>query len=451
RAGEAPALLDRAIEDYRRVLGETDTDGTVVASSPRHVGVRFDLAGFLLRQGKVAEAEREYRAVIALPGCPVALVGGAHYYLGEIALLGGNRAAAAAAYRAAYGVIPRTDPSKMPVAAKLASLLIDLKDLDGAAGVVEMALADGARDQEKLGLRMLEAKILDRRGDLSGAISVLARILDLDPNHAPALVTLAGIEASQGKHESAKGRYEAVLARDPGNIEALQGIQAARLLGEAGGGKGGADGAREAELRLLPTIHGRAVERLKRGELLAARDLFRDLLSRAVALGEKGRQAEAIRGIAAVEEKLGRSRTAEADLHKALELVPLDPDTHRQLGDLYLRTLGEPALARRHYDLYLESLPRGAAADPMVHYNLAGILEKAEPVRALGHLALARDGGHSSPSVDRRLGYLHAEAGQWEASLDAFNRYLEKAPPSSEKDQVKTFIKDSVLPRLSTQ
>ncbi|HVR72951.1 MAG TPA: tetratricopeptide repeat protein, partial [Planctomycetota bacterium] len=78
-AGEDPALLDRAVEDYRRVLGETDTDGTVVASSPRHVGVRFDLAGFLRRQGKVAEAEREYRAVIALPGCPIALVGGSHY------------------------------------------------------------------------------------------------------------------------------------------------------------------------------------------------------------------------------------------------------------------------------------------------------------------------------------------------------------------------------------
>ncbi|MBI4606552.1 MAG: hypothetical protein HY721_31700, partial [Planctomycetes bacterium] len=70
-------------------------------------------------------------------------------------------------------------------------------------------------------------------------------------------------------------------------------------------------------------------------------------------------------------------------------------------------------------------------------------------------LRLAREAGSEDPAIDREAGYLHAEAGRWKESLDAFVRYLERTPAldgSGREDAArraaKDFVKEHVLPHV---
>ena len=442
-----PELLERAVEDYRRVLRSIDTDGTVIESSPKYTVVHFDLAGFLLEQKKLAESREEYRRVIEI-GSPAALIGAAHYYLAKIALLENDTKGAMKSYRSAYETIPAADPVRFQVAAEFADLLIDVKDLEDASRFVDRAIGDGASGKEKLHLLYRQAKILDRRGELEGCVELLKRILGEDRLYKPAIVTLAGIEVNLGKYEEAAGRYRALLQADPTDVEALQGLQSVKLQQKlAEEGKGGAAGPGEEEV--LAAVEKKGSEHLARGELIAARETFANLLDRAKAAGKARLEVKALRELAAIDEKFGRFQDAEKFLDAALDRDPNDPDSLRMMGDLQLRRFENRALARAHYERYLLVLPLGTPGDPKVHFNLGGLLSRDEPLRALDHYEKARAGGFDPATVDWSLGYLFAELGQWEKSLDAFNRYLEAAGDEPPRQAVRKFVRETVLPHLS--
>ncbi len=453
-AAQDSSLLDRAAADYRRVLAMKDTDGVVIESSPKHTVLHFDLAGLLLKKGDGDGAAREYRRVVEI-GTPVSLVGAARYYLGKIALSNGDPRAAAASLQEAYEVIPGDDPAKFPVAVELADLLIEQKELDAAQNAVHRAMADGASGKMRLHLLTRGAKVLDRRGDLEGCLAALERIVAEDATYAPALLTLGGIEAGQGKHDEAEKRFRAVLAADPESAEALRGLQNVTLLRKVAEGRGGGAIPEPDSVALLEAVEKKALESLLSGELLAAREELANLLARATAAKRIDFQVTAIRGLAGVEERLGHWKKAEEHLKAALELAPSDPEILRKTADLYLRRFDERVLARRYYERYIEAMPGGAAGDPLVRLNLAELIGSTDPHLAIAHLEKAKEAGYTEPELDRALGYRHADLGRWKDSLDAFNRYLDRTGPldaagreDPARNAAKEFVRRSVLPHV---
>ena len=52
------------------------------------------------------------------------------------------------------------------------------------------------------------------------------------------------------------------------------------------------------------------------------------------------------------------------------------------------------------------------------------------------------------PVLDVTFGHVYTRLGDWEKSLDAFNRYLERELDESKKDEVRRYVRESVLPNL---
>ena len=70
------------------------------------------------------------------------------------------------------------------------------------------------------------------KGDKAAARSSLERALALDANFAPAALNLAVLDLDQGQPVLARQRLEAMLAKDPGNVDAITAL--ARLSGQPG-------------------------------------------------------------------------------------------------------------------------------------------------------------------------------------------------------------------------
>lgn len=436
-------LLEQAVTDYRRVLGEKDTDGEPIADSPRHTAVHFDLAGFLIKLERLEEAVVEYRRVIAI-GRPTGLVGAAHFYLGQIARQKSDTEAAITSFRSAFAVSPNGAPETFHIAAVLADLLIDRGKLVAVEEIVAEAIERGARVPEKSHLLLRHAKARDRLGDLSGAMEILANLLKDDEGYLPALVTLAGIETNLGQFDAARERYERVLARQPGEPQAVAGLQRLRIQEKL---QQNDPETREAS---LVEIEHKGREHLQKGELLAAREVFAKLLEKATERKDLRVATIANHELADLEERLGRTAIARQYLVQLLQSVPEDPEILLRLGDLSLRRPLDRERAKRYYEQYLAALPEGQKPQPHVYVNLATLVVRDEPTRALEFCDRAKKLGCDLPALDAARGYALAGGKQWESALDAFNRYLERAPESDTqgRDRVRRFVTETVLESL---
>jgi putative PEP-CTERM system TPR-repeat lipoprotein len=67
----------------------------------------------------------------------------------------------------------------------------------------------------------LRARTLLAKKDIPGARKSLLRALEIDPTYFPAASSLAGLDLEDKKPELAKSRFDAVLSKDPKNVQAL--------------------------------------------------------------------------------------------------------------------------------------------------------------------------------------------------------------------------------------
>lgn len=453
-----PELLPRAEADYRLLLASRDVDGTPIESSPRHTVLHFDLAKVCLAQGKVAESKAAFARVIEI-GEPAALVGASRYYLGKILLAEGERELAVASLREAYDLVPASDPVRYQVAAELADFLIEWKDLESAWRLTGRGLADGAAGRERLHLIYRRAKILDRRGDLDGAIGLLKEVIEVDPGHAPALLTLGDIEANLGRFDEAEERLLAVRRGDPAWGEAQEKLTKLRLRKRLAREPGAMPKAPGPDMvHVLAALEKKARGHAERGEWIAARESFVHLLARAREGERKALEATCLKEIAAIDERFGKGEDARRFLEEAMRLDPSDADVLRRLGDLHLRRFDDRERALDLYLQYLAALPAEATGNPLVHFNVAQLVGTQDAARAVWHYEKARAGGLDPRLVDRGLGYLHAEVGEWAKSLEAFHRYFaalseaggaegeEEREAQTEADRA--FVNERVLPHV---
>ncbi len=446
-------VLPLAIRDLQEVLASTDTDGTVIANSPKYSRIRHELAFALSKDGQSDAAKEHYLKIIAI-GQPQSSVARAYYWLGKLHLMEKDLDTALARLRQAVDALPPGDPSLYDVMIELSDLLANLERRPEAAWeVLQKAEDTHPPDGVRIGLLLRMAKILDQMGELESCRDKLYEALAIDSESAPVLKTLAGIEANLGRFDVAEERLRSVLRRDPDDEEALESLKALAVRRKV---QGAEKSVEEEQGDTLSALLSRAKKSQKNGEYLAARDVYAQLLKIADAFGATEMVAVAYCGIAANEEVLGRSAAARKALEKAARVLPERAETLRRLAAFHVRHTEDTTPGREYYERYLRALGPDDRADPNAHLTLGYLLEKDDPPGALDHLLKARELGidevlgRESFLVDRRLGYIYAGLGEWGKSFDSLQRYLDATKGKEENERQKTmsFLNEKVIPHM---
>ncbi|MGY0232074.1 tetratricopeptide repeat protein [Longispora urticae] len=168
------------------------------------------------------------------------------------------------------------------------------------------------------------ADVLMGLGEWEAAVADLGYLLELDPGYLDAYVNRAGALAALGRPDEARADADSGLAIDPDNpyLHCLLGDLHAEE-GRAAEAEGSYAVALRSDPGLAPAWAGRAALAYAAGDLTAAAGY----LDRAL---EEGEDAALLYNRATIRRELGRVAEALADLDRALELAPGDPDTLRE-------------------------------------------------------------------------------------------------------------------------
>lgn len=167
-------------------------------------------------QGRLAEAIATYEEARRLGPQVVEIyvaLGALHHQRGELS-------ASLEAFRGGLGLRP-DDRSLLFNAAVVA---LALEQLGEAQGFAEKALAANGKDVDLL---LLEAAILDRRGERAAALETLAKADKLRPNDAQIQFRLGNLYQADGRGAEAVEAYRRALKKDPGLIRAQYNLGAA--------------------------------------------------------------------------------------------------------------------------------------------------------------------------------------------------------------------------------
>jgi tetratricopeptide (TPR) repeat protein len=347
-----------ALHQQGRMAEAEDGYEAVLAAEPEHLEARLHLGALLLAQNRSPEAEKTFlRALTSAPNSPLA-----HANLAAALQNGGRHAEAASAYRRALELAPELTDASFGLAAclqalgrndeaaaayqgallhnpghpeanyGLAGLLAKTNQSDEAVARYCAALAaDPDFAEASYGLGMLLAS----RGEYQSAIVCFRRALDVDPNYSDALVGLGKSLMHLDCEDEAQAAFTAALAAEPDHLEARYGL--------------GLTLSRSPRRKKEAIGHFRAV-------LAAASDHSNAALSLASALATVGDHAESV--------ALTR------------QVAALRPDWAPAAGQLALRLLEtgelEPAaaMARRAAELAPERLENW--------FNLVG-MSKTQP------------------------------------------------------------------------
>ncbi|HZM34835.1 MAG TPA: XrtA/PEP-CTERM system TPR-repeat protein PrsT [Burkholderiales bacterium] len=221
----------------------------VLQNAPNAIGAKRLLAVTHLRMGQSALALSEAKELLAATGDDPSIVALA----AEAYLANGDVAAASREFEKAK----RLAPDNASVQTRLA--LVRLATGEGERGLKELEAAAASQpDDYQADLALIAAHLRQRqpdkalkaidalekkqpnnplthnlRGlalglkrDFSGARASFERALRLNASYMPAVANLARLDLRENKPDAARKRYEAVLAKEPNNEQALSGLAA---------------------------------------------------------------------------------------------------------------------------------------------------------------------------------------------------------------------------------
>jgi hypothetical protein len=473
---EDPARYQSAIDDYRWLLSQRDIDGTEIADSPRHVVLHYQLA-LCLRGLGAAESSpsrarelavsstEELRRVAKEEKLQPALARNAHYYLAKTALGEARSDEGLKELEEAFRIAREAGDSmdRYRLVGELADLLIARGNLDRADEILVASLGELGRQPDRKHLLYRRARVSDRRGDAASTQRALEEALEIDPRYGPALLSLASLEEARSNLDRAEELYRRLLEVAPGEPRAARGLKGIQLRRELQK-QGNDDPARKASDQdrvVLEGLIGRAEGHLARGEYLAAVEPLRRAALPSPSGGsaaDRDLRALALRRLAGIARKLHKLPEAEGYLAAAISADPESHEPLRDLADLELRELKDHEAAARTYQEYLDQLPPGRLAEPYVYFNLGSLLEKNEPFHAADLFLRAGKAGAQDPDLQKILGYRLANLGRWEDALESFQSFLDLSVAAAagekegsaalEREKVRRFIEESVLPRL---
>ncbi len=240
---------------------------------------------------------------------------------------------------------------------------------------------------------LLLARTLAAQKKLDQAYVSLERALALDPLYSPAVSDIAALELGRGKPEAARKRFEALLGRDPRNIEAELGlIELLRL-----------SGAKPADLeKHITAVVGKhpAEPQLRLALIryhLGMRQPQAALRAAQEAAAAMPQDPHIIGGLATALLATGDTQQAIVALRREASLQPNSAAPHLRLAEVYA-SRKEYAAAQQSFNAALEVSPGSIAAQrglvlmelqrkqPDEALRIARRVQKQRPQEAIGHL-----------------------------------------------------------------
>lgn len=304
-------------------------------------------------------------------------------------------------------------------------------------GVYEQRVAAAGRPEEAIGLLSQIAGIQEERfGDRELAAGTLIRVLEVDPEHLPAVVGLERLWRAAGNHDAlveALGRH-VELASSPEEAAELL-VEIARLHTEARDDLEAAEGALTHALEVWPShrdaVHALAALHERSGQWYAALEM----LAREVQLVDEPRASAELhfRMGKIDEEMLGEAEAARRAYARAVELDPgygpalralrvireaeggfeevisLEAQEAEHTGDLEEK-------ARLYHHAATTALERFDDVDAAIRYLQSGLAAEPEHV----------------PSLEVLSDLLFSEE-RWDEAEERLERLVDKLDPTSDR------------------
>ena len=188
----------------------------------------------------------------------------------------------------------------------------------------------------------LRGRVLLAKQDAAGARKSFERSVAIDPAFFPSVASLAALDLVDKKPEDARKRFEAVLAKNPKNGQAL--LALAELRARSGG-----DRAEIAELitRAVTANPTDKSPRLLLVELhLRGKDFKQALSVAQSAVAAVPDSPELLDALGRAQEASGDSNQAIATFGKVASMQPLSPMPQMRLADAYMRAKNKDGAAQ---------------------------------------------------------------------------------------------------------
>ncbi|EXI92629.1 MAG: tetratricopeptide repeat protein [Candidatus Accumulibacter sp. BA-94] len=301
--------------------------------------------------------------------------------------------------------------------ADLALITAHLQRREFDAALKAIAALEKKQPENPLVYNLRGTALLGKR-DIAGARKGFEKALALNAAYFPAAVNLASLDMADKKPEDAKKRFEAVVAKDPKNTQAL--LSLAELRSRTGGT------TEEVATLINRAIAANALDPAPRlaliGLYLAKKDVKGALAAAQDALAAMPDRPEIL-------DAAGRAQQAAGDYNQALatygKLAAVKPD----LPLPYLR-MAEIEVAAKNKPAALENLRKGLKVQPNSLEAQRGImmleLDAGRPAEAM---AMAKEVQKQRPK--EAIGYLfegdaQASLKNWPAAIAAYRLGLKE-------------------------
>ena len=277
------------------------------------------------------------------------------------------------------------------------------------------------------------AHLAREKGDLPRAVSLFARVLQIQPDNVPALVWSAATNVDLGQPNAAATLLDQALSIQPRSVAALYWLGRAKLARRDY--RGAADRLEQA-LTIDPqpstvqyqlALAYRGLGDTVKAEAMARHSAKRDVvpddpLMRQVDESLESPMAYEERGSRALES--GNITEAAANFRKGLELDARNPALHHRLG-IVLYVTGDVAAAESQFVEALRIAPNFAKAQYSLGVLLGGRGERNAALKALKG-AVSNDPTYLEARV--ALGDVLRTAGQWTESIAEYRQCLVHDP-----------------------
>lgn len=451
-----PSLLSSSPENIRvlQLAGATELygDGSlaqaethlskVLHTAPQLVLARRMLVQTYLRSGQSAKALTALEPLLAVDkpdAQSLALAGEAHLQAGNAAKAESYFAQAAkvnpddtrsrtvlalaqlsrGAGDVAFGELQNIAQADKGITANLAliSAFMRRNELDRALKAID----DLEKKQPDKPLAAnLRGRVHLARKDVAAARQSFEKALTIDPVFFPAASSLASLDLSDKKPDDAKKRFEAMLARDPKNAQAL--LALAGLKAGSGATK---EEITQSLKKVVDTIPDQVVPRLVLIDHYLSLKDFKQ--AAAVAQDAAAKFPERVE----VLDALGRAQLASGDLNQAGKTFNKLASLQPQSALPHVR-LAEVNMSDKKPDAAAQSLKRALAITPDLLAAQTGLIRlDSNAGRIKEALSMAKTVQKQRPN--EAVGYvlegdIEAKRKSWDAAMAAYKEGLKKAP-----------------------
>ncbi len=322
---------------------------------------------------------------------------------------------------AAVGELERIASADTGTTADMALIATAIRRKDFATAMKAVSGLEKKQPDNPL-VHSLRGTILVAKNELAAARKSFEKALSIKPGYFPAAASLAGLDLKEDKPDDARKRFEAVLAADPKNMEAM--LALAELKARAGGS------ADEVAALIGKAVQASPNEPGPRLALIKLR-LQNKEASKAVAAAQDA--AAAIPDRVEILDALGRAQQAAGDTNQALaaysklvSLMPGSPQPYLRMADVNVVAKNK-AMAIQNLRKALELAPDSLLAqrglimlcvDAQNYLDAQSVIREVKrqrPKEAIGFLF---------------EGDLAASRKDWPGALTAYQAGLKQAPSS---------------------